>query len=712
MRNFIPKDNRGSDQRSRYTAPSHFINTRNQWGFMGILILSLCHSSGLFGQRVNDSIHKSNTPSPHYESERITDTVPPTLAKHPIATDSIPKKNLRDSSLSIKIDTDNSPLPQKIDTIHLYRYYTERTGFQFIDTTLNFQNHHTQNLLRKDLFGIQGFANMGQGYQKLYFDLKYNQTPREGFPTKEWIYLPEDQVKYFDVISPTTQLSYQSGFEKGQATDITFTINLQEKWNTTFNYMGLNSLGKYYRSLADALRWYISSQYLGEAYRFKIHYIAQTILNEENGGLKDLSNFTSGDSDFLSRPRVPVNLIGTTTTLNSKRYYLHHEIDVIRSASLTWRIQNQWLYETKSLSFEETIANTDYHKSPAYNDTETNEQSNFNRFQATLGNVFSIGKLLDVETSIRRVERDYGNPMDSIRLTSDTTQFWKYIDSWSAIGKLNINLKKNMTIHLLVDKNISGNDHSINQNIKTTGSLTLKKWGAFTAEYGSFYPDFIYQKHRSNYKEYHWENKSLKSTEYVSLSLKAKYRHVSTTTGVIWDNKLVINFHEIYNQYYLDKQMKPKNNPLLQIISSTWSSHWEWKQLGNDFRLTTQKSLQNQNESNPLPSYIVRNTLYFQSMFFEKALYLRTGLEMHRFASYYMQAYSPLLSNKVSQSNQSIGGYNVLNFFVNMKIKTMRIYIKYEHFNSGWGGYDFWSSPSYPYTDDIIRVGIDWLFFD
>ena len=161
----------------------------------------------------------------------------------------------------------------KKDSIEYYQFYTQAQGVQSIDTSLQFEKAaYAHNLLYRDLFDLNAFANMGQGYQKLSFEPKYSRVPNMGFPAKEWIYLSKDHIKYFDVISPTTWMKYQSGLEKGQATDIIFTINLTEKWNTTFNYIGLNSLGKYFRSLSDGLQWYISSQYLGETYRFKLHY--------------------------------------------------------------------------------------------------------------------------------------------------------------------------------------------------------------------------------------------------------------------------------------------------------------------------------------------------------------------------------------------------------------------------------------------------------
>lgn len=54
----------------------------------------------------------------------------------------------------------------------------------------------------------------------------------------------------------------------------------------------------------------------------------------------------------------------------------------------------------------------------------------------------------------------------------------------------------------------------------------------------------------------------------------------------------------------------------------------------------------------------------------------------------------------------------MLDFFVNAKIKQTRLYLKAEHINSSITGNSFYSSPSYPYRDFLIRFGLVWNFFN
>ena len=63
------------------------------------------------------------------------------------------------------------------------------------------------------------------------------------------------------------------------------------------------------------------------------------------------------------------------------------------------------------------------------------------------------------------------------------------------------------------------------------------------------------------------------------------------------------------------------------------------------------------------------------------------------------------------QKQTKIGGFPMLDFFVNAKVRQTRIFLKAEHFNSAWTGYNYYSAPNYPYRDFIVRFGLVWNFF-
>ena len=64
-----------------------------------------------------------------------------------------------------------------------------------------------------------------------------------------------------------------------------------------------------------------------------------------------------------------------------------------------------------------------------------------------------------------------------------------------------------------------------------------------------------------------------------------------------------------------------------------------------------------------------------------------------------------------TQNNQEFGGFPRLDFFVNAKIRQTRIYLKAEHFNAAFTGYNYYFAPNNPYRDFTVRFGLVWNFF-
>ena len=76
-----------------------------------------------------------------------------------------------------------------------------------------------------------------------------------------------------------------------------------------------------------------------------------------------------------------------------------------------------------------------------------------------------------------------------------------------------------------------------------------------------------------------------------------------------------------------------------------------------------------------------------------------------------MNGYDPLLAEFYVQNDRELGDFPRLDFFVNAKIRQTRIYLKAEHFNSSFTGYNYYSSPNTIYRDFTVRFGIVWNFF-
>jgi hypothetical protein len=112
-----------------------------------------------------------------------------------------------------------------------------------------------------------------------------------------------------------------------------------------------------------------------------------------------------------------------------------------------------------------------------------------------------------------------------------------------------------------------------------------------------------------------------------------------------------------------------------------------------------------------VPEWITRNTFMYSTNIFNNSLFIQTGLTFNYFTKYYADHYNPLISEFVTQNYREIGEFPRFDFFFNAKIQQTRVFIKVEHLNSSFTGYDYYSDPFSPYRDMSIRFGLVWNFF-
>jgi hypothetical protein len=114
-----------------------------------------------------------------------------------------------------------------------------------------------------------------------------------------------------------------------------------------------------------------------------------------------------------------------------------------------------------------------------------------------------------------------------------------------------------------------------------------------------------------------------------------------------------------------------------------------------------------------VPDFITRNSFYYQNYVFKgKPLYLQTGIIFSYFTKYYMNNYNPVISEFNLQNDREYGAFPMIDLFVNFRVKTLRVFLKLEHFNARFAGKsEYYSAPLNPYRDLKIRFGLVWNFF-
>ncbi|MDB4186400.1 putative porin, partial [Flavobacteriaceae bacterium] len=617
-------------------------------------------------------------------------------------------------------------------TIEMYQIFQQGKRTVFVDTTLTVQKEYKTNFLRRDYFELLPFVNMGSAFNRLGYDFtKGSLQPQMGARSKHFSFYEIEDVKYYRVPTPLTELFFRTTLEQGQLSDALISVNTSPQFNFAVAYRGMRSLGKYVnqRSNAEAFRISLTYQTENERYKAKAHYVSQNLGNQENGGItaEGIALFESGDPDFIERSVLDVRLKSAENSLKGKRSFLEHHFALVQSnedSGSSWTIGHQIMDETKTYIYTDS-SNSAYFGGRVYN-TTINDRVRWkifsNKFETKLINPL-LGELT---AGVVYSNIDYffevpeGTPEEVLPLALETNQGFlnaDYLFKWRGFD---------LTAHF--NKTILGD--RLSDEVSVQGKISLKNEIFFEGKLSFINksPNLNFIRYRSNYAAYNWHNENLENEKITNLSATLSHPKWGSISG--WLQRLD-NF-TYYNQLFAEVEAGAEpplleNQLFTEVVQSAdpitylklrYQSHYT---LGK-FALTNTAQYQKVMNDNPsievteaqvinVPEWNLRSTISFSSDAFKKALFFQAGITGHYFSRYYADQYNPLLGDFIRQDRHTIGEYPRIDVFVNAKIKQTRIYFKYEHVNSSFTGYNFYSAVGYPYRDRIIRFGVVWNFF-
>ena len=639
-----------------------------------------------------------------YSQEHQTESKPVVVEEE--TTKQKTTTNTLKNILQIKQDTlDKSP---KAD-IKKYISINIQGDSIYLDTTLTIKKHYKFNYLRKDNLELLKYSNIGQTYNNLthrFDDLSF--LPEFSFSSKSHAYLSSNDIKYFQVPTPLTEMVFKTVMKQGQHTDVFFTTNTSENFNFSIAFKGLRSLGNYQNILSGSKFFRFTTKYnsSNERYNFKMHFVSQGFENKENGGLNDESilNFESEDPLFNERSKLSVKFEDATNYFSSKRYFLDHQFLLTKkknSVNNKFSLGHKFEYETLSSSYVQNVASSFYGDiTPGLNnvDDKAEIKTTLNEFYTDLSSNF-FGKIKVIYTN-------YNYSYKSNSLSNEQVGFNQNENAISF--KLNKNLF-NHSLKATVTKNLFGDrlGNLINLNISSNAENNLKY--SLGLNIISKHPGFYYELYKSGYSDINWEN-DIKQTQIKNIFLDLQSNLIGNLN---LDFRLIDNY-TYFSLISEEKTLIPavnQNSSTVDYLKIKWNKEFKFGKFALDNSLVYQNVAQDGNFLN-VPEFLSRNTIYYSNTVLKGALFFQTGLSVKYFSKYYSNEYNPLISSFHVQNDKKIGGFPMIDIFVNAKIRQTRLFLKAEHFNSTFSGNNFYSSPSYPYRDFVIRFGLVWNFFN
>ncbi len=596
-----------------------------------------------------------------------------------------------------------------------YRIITLQKDTTYVDTTLTIKKEYEYNYLRKDIFGLLPFANEGQTYTVLDYGLKnFNAFPEIGFSGKQFNYIGVNDIKYYSVATPVTELYFKTVMEQGQSLDAFVTLNTSERFNMSIAFKGLRSLGKYINQLSSTGNFRFTSSYntLNKRYYLNVHFTGQDFSNGENGGITTIDNFESGDGAYQNRARLEVYLRDAKTFMKGKRIFFDHNFRINSAkGNNNLYLTHQFNYESKLFEYNQatvasTVGNTPvYRFGDSYVLSNINNKTHYNRMYNKVGVIYEnslLGKFQFFAEDFR-----YNYYYNKVLILDSGIVPSSINDKINTVGGQYEYRKNKWNGTFLYSNSISDQSLS-NFDAKLKYKINDKNELVFQYQMLNKIPDHIYNLYQSSYVNYNWyknfKNEKVKNIEATANTkwLVASLQITSLNDHLYFSNDATNPQQQIISPKQYDKT--------INYLSVKVGREFKWWKLALDNTVLYQQVDQKEDILN-VPKIVTRNSLYFTNYFFKRALYLQTGFILNYFTKFYVNDYNPVTAEAFVQNDKKVGDFPMIDFFVNARIRQTRIFLKAEHFNSKMTGNNFYTAPNYPYRDFMIRFGLVWNFF-
>lgn len=603
--------------------------------------------------------------------------------------------------------------------ISSYKIISLQKDTVFVDTTLSIKKEYDFNYLRRDIFGLMPFPNEGQTYNTLDFGLnKFNPFPEFGYKAKHFNYLDVNDIKYYSVATPLTELYFKTVMVQGQNVDALITMNTSEQFNFSIAFKGLRSLGKYINQLSSTGNFRFTSSYFtkNKKYAANFHFTGQDLLNGENGGITTLSDFESEDPAFNNRPRLQVFLTDAKSFLKGKRLFLDHNYRInSKDANNNIYVLHQLNYEHKFFEYNQKTLNSQIGTGATAvefkrfgdtaNENAINDQTRYDMLYNKIGAVYENKTLGTFQFFIENLNYKYYYELNQ------TFNGFTYPNQLKAtintLGGQYQYRKNNWNGTILVSNSISTNplrnlDLNINYKFNDKNSVS------FQYQNLSKLPNHNYNLNQSSYENYNWINDFRnEKVNNIKVDATTKWINASLQFTTLNDYLYLKDEDQVENQ----QLVKPfQYSETINYLSINVTKEFKYKKFALDNTFLYQNVTQKDAILN-VPDITFRSTIYFSNEVFKKAMFLQTGFIVNYFTKYYANDYNPVLGEFFVQNQREIGDFPMIDFFINARVKQTRIYLKAEHLNSGFTGNTYYSAPNIPFHDFMIRFGLVWNFF-
>jgi hypothetical protein len=612
-----------------------------------------------------------------------------------------------------------------------------------LDTTLN-DFHNYNYVYQKNNNIYQDLGRVGSPLQSIYYKQPTQIGKSLGFNVFDSYAIDPHTMRYYDTKSPYTSLHFMQGNKGVLSLEVEHTRNIRPNWNMGLSFRRMTALkvigatdpftGIVYQQhqISDwNFSFYTRYHTRNERYQILLNFTHLHHTNYDTGGILK-NNYDSTFGYNLEK----VNLYIARSIDRRENYHLYHEYSLDEQKTI--QIYHSADFQKRTNRYNDQLTNTgtttrsldyDFYSANAFGKDTTNgsqfrfsslfinDRTDYKLLENTIGLKGNLGNLT-YRAYLRRKDFSYKQlsyDTDSIPRI-DTSVKVRDVFPVSRIlsenfigGSLGYFFKDSSYIKAEAEYLFYGNPSN---TVETMHDYRLNvqyfyKYLNFGYNLIKYSPTLVQQQYRGNIAEWNnlYSNHYLKQTTAQQLfaGLTANTSFLSVSPKVTYDR--VLDF-----VYYDTLALPAQNNKTMQFLAAELQLNLKLGIFHMDLYGKYTKS-SGTPVAKMVPLLFNHNRVYLQSYVFKKATMVQLGIDTYWKSTYYAYKYMPVTQQFYVNNNFPILNYMLIDVFLNVKIKTVRAFLKISHVNQA-SGRGYYITPYYSGMPRTFDFGINWRFYD
>jgi hypothetical protein len=534
-----------------------------------------------------------------------------------------------------------------------------------------------------------------------------------------YAFTPENTM-FFNTEKPFTHLYYVMGKGKEQYFQVTHSQQIKRQLTVGIQLNFFKAPGIYLRQTSNnaGMAFYTLYHTLNNRYSLLASYYHNNMMVYENGGIKNDSVFIQNTEP--DRLRIPVNFSNAQNHLKNSEVYFSQTF-FLRKPEIVQVKKNDTIqpllprrtilfylnqpgcfthtmrWSSQGMAFTDTKPDSSFYPTIYTNSLKIYDSVYSTYFENHL--MWSNARA-DSSSKHDPFILQGGIWQRSMRIWEDKVSTSLY--QWGPEVQAILNIFRQLELKGWMQY-VSAGYHLYDFTSGAQGKLIFSRGvhpGLLTFSYqiAQLEPAYFYEHYSGNY--FAWDNSFTKQS-FNTISGKANY--LGYNAG--------FNLNSGSNVAYMDQDARPQQASGTYTITQVWLQklihlgHWG---IDNKFYYQHVAGA----DVVRLPMLTGNMTFLFNFVLFKHALISQAGLSCFYNTRWKGDAWMANTRTFYLQDKIYTGGYLYTDVFLNVKVKRARIFLKYQHLNSGWSDYSYIMVPHYPQPDRGLRFGVSWIFYD